>query len=66
MAKTDGATLTDPAYDVSDDEARLREALKKAGWSDKEIQLRIETHNKQVADAPVTSPGVNPHVEFVF
>ena len=66
MAKGEGAALMDPDYNVAEDEARLREGLRRAGWSEQEVQLRIDVHYKQVAEAPVTSPGVNPHVEFLF
>ena len=64
MAKAEDAALMDPDHDEAGDEARLRKGLAQAGWSEQEIQSRVDLHQTQVAEAPVTSPGVNPHVEF--
>jgi hypothetical protein len=66
LAKTEDATLVDPEHDEAQDETRLRKGFAEAGWSEEEIQSRIELHRAQEANAPVTSPGVAPHVEFIF
>jgi hypothetical protein len=66
MADAEDATLMDADHDDAADEARLREGLAQAGWSEQEIQFRIDLLQRQMAEAPVTSPGVNPHVEFIF
>jgi hypothetical protein len=66
MAKAVDATLIDPEYDDSADETRLRVALARAGWSEAEIEARINFHKTENARAPVTSPGVAPQVETQF
>lgn len=63
LADSENAALLQPGYDGAVDEARLREALKEAGWSDEQIALSIEVSNERIANAPTTSPGVNPSVE---
>lgn len=66
LAKQENAALQDPNYEPTEDEARLRKGLKRAGWSKDEIETRIELHKATVSNAPITSPGVNPHVEAMF
>src|SRR5262245_19894504 len=66
MAKAEDATLVDPEYDAAEGEFQFRKGLAQAGWSETEIELRVRLHNEQMDAAPVTSPGVNPHVEFMF
>jgi hypothetical protein len=66
LAKTEGATLCEPDYNDSGDESRIRKALALAGWSEQEIQSRVDLHRAQEAAAPVTSPGVAPHAELIF
>lgn len=66
MAKAEDAALVDPEHDEAEDEARLREGLAQAGWSEREIQQRVDLLRAQAAAAPSTSPGVNPHVESQF
>lgn len=60
------ATLEDPEYDPMEDNAKLRAALRNAGWSEAQIELRLEIDAHQVASAPNTSPGVNRRAEFIF
>jgi len=64
MADEENAAIVDPQHDDAADEARFREAMAKAGWSEPEIQQRIDAHHERVRAAPQTSPGVSPHVEF--
>src|SRR5947207_2172099 len=66
MAKAENATLVDPEHNEAEDDGRLREGLAQAGWSESEIQQRVEIYRAQSAAAPSTSPGVNPHVERQF
>lgn len=66
MAKAEDAALIRPDHEEADHEARLHHGLAQAGWSEQEIQSRIHLHQTQVTEAPVTSPGVNPHVEFIL
>lgn len=66
MAKLDGATLVNSQHDEAEDETRLRQSLALAGWSETEIEERIRIHHAQGNAAPMTSPGVNPHVEFIL
>jgi hypothetical protein len=63
MAQKETATLMDPEYDAANDEARLREGMAKAGWSQAQIDELSEVHHGRAVNAPTTSPGVNPHVE---
>jgi hypothetical protein len=63
LAKEEGAALQDPTYDPSEDEGRMRIALRAAGWTDEHIDQRIAIDRDRVRTAPLTSPGVNPHVE---
>ena len=58
------STLVDPNHDDSIDEARFREGLCAAGWSDGEAEILLRNQRAQVAQAPVTSPGISPHVEL--
>ena len=53
-------------YDPQERGNYLRQGLKEAGWSDQEIERRIEIHQQQIDSAPVTSPGINPHSEYLF
>lgn len=63
LVEDEYAALQDPAYDGAKDEARLRVALRGAGWSDEHVEQRIAFDRNRLRDAPVTSPGVNPYVE---
>jgi DNA invertase Pin-like site-specific DNA recombinase len=55
LAKHANATLMDPSYDPTADEAGLRDELAHAGWSASEIDLRIRLFKDDTAAAPVTS-----------
>jgi hypothetical protein len=66
LAKGESATLLDAEYDRSEDEAKMLAGLKDAGWSERHIQERLEIGRADFANAPVTSPGVNPAVEAHF
>ena len=66
MAEADDATIVDPRYDPKAEEDRMRSALAEAGWTSLEVEARIELHRMQSSDAPVTSPGVAPHIESIF
>ncbi len=66
LANAEDATLVDADYNPTEDEARFREGFAQAGWSEEETQFRLDVLRKQEAGAPVTSPGVSPHVEFLF
>ena len=66
MAKDEKAAIQDPDHDDAADIARLRHALADAGWTDLEVQRRIELLHTQISVAPQTSPGVHPHVEYIF
>jgi len=63
MAKEACATVVDPSHDVIQDETRLRAALRHAGWPAALIESQLAFHRADASAAPVTSPGVNPHVE---
>ncbi len=60
------ATLQNPNYNPKHDEDRLRKGLHQAGWSDEHIEQRLNIHRSQIERAPRTSPGINPHAEFIF
>lgn len=64
LAKTDDATLCEPDYNNADDEPRIRKAFALAGWSEQEIQSRVDLHRAQEAAAPVTSPGVSADLKL--
>lgn len=66
MAKSEYATLVDPEHDDAADETRIRKGYAEAGWSEDEINFRIKLLKELEASPPVTSPGVAPHVEFLF
>lgn len=57
------AAVMDPEHDESVDYARFREAMANAGWSREEIEAIEEAQRAREEEAPVTSPGVNRHVE---
>jgi hypothetical protein len=59
------AAIWDPEYDRAADEAVMREAFRQAGWRDEEVEQLIDLQRQREAAAPVTSPGVNPFVEFL-
>lgn len=63
MAADPSAAIMDPQYDSAADEARFREAMLSAGWSENEIESRLQMQQVLIAEAPVTSPGVNRDVE---
>lgn len=65
LAKADDATIFEAGHEV-EAEARMRTGLTEAGWSSAEIEERIQLHRLECANAPVTSPGVAPHVEHIF
>lgn len=60
------ATLQDPNYDPSEDDKKIQAAMREVGWLDEQIVEIIKIHQTQVENAPTTSPGVNPHAEFIF
>src|SRR5262245_39800549 len=62
-AESELATLQDPSHDEAADESRMIEGLRASGWRDEDIELVIERNRQERANAPVTSPGVNPFVE---
>lgn len=66
MAASEFAALIDPNHDYVAEEKRMRLALAEAGWSPTEIEARVQTLAEQIANAPITSAGVNPHVEFMY
>ncbi len=66
LSRAPYATLQDPNYNPEKDEAKFRVAMRQAGWSDAEIAWRMKVHKAQIEEAPTTSAGVNPHVEFMF
>lgn len=60
------ATLQDPNYDPTEDNEKFQAAMRQAGWSEEQIALRANIHREQTESAPTTSPGVNPHAEYIF
>lgn len=66
MAEAEHAAIVDPEHDHKADEARMRSGLAEADWSQSEIEARVEFQRAELAGAPVTSPGVAPHVENLF
>lgn len=66
MAKDENSAIVDPEHDDAEGERQLRSGLADAGWSPSVIDERVELHKAQVVSATITSPGVNPHVEYVF
>lgn len=62
-AKSEFAAIQDPHYDEAIDEARLVQGLKASGWKEEDAQLILQRGRIERANAPVTSPGVNPSVE---
>jgi hypothetical protein len=66
MARAEDAAMVDPDHNDKQDEDRFREGMLQAGWSDEEVSARLELHKHQIGNAPVTSPGVNPHVEMLY
>ncbi|HEY9081592.1 hypothetical protein [Magnetovibrio sp.] len=63
LANSEFATIIDDDTDNGIEDQHFREALTNAGWNSSEIEARINFHNEELANAPVTSPGVNPFVE---
>lgn len=55
-----------PSRDETEDAAGYRAAMALAGWSDSEIEAMQQAHKVREDSAPVTSPGVNRHVEAAF
>lgn len=66
LSASEYASLLDPEHDAARDAGAFWEAMKEAGWSDEETDLRVKAHEEQLREAPTTSPGVNPHVEAWF
>lgn len=66
LSRAPYATLQDRNYDPREDHSKFHFAMCQAGWSDEQIAWRIGVHEAQVESAPNTSPGVNPHAEFIF
>lgn len=62
-AESELAALQDPNHDETADEARMAEGLRASGWREDDIQFVIERNRRERANAPVTSPGVNPSIE---
>lgn len=63
LAESDLAAVEDPDHDRAADEARVVEGLTNAGWNAETIQFVLERQRMELANAPDTSPGVNPLVE---
>jgi hypothetical protein len=66
LSQQGDATLWATDHDKTNDEMRLRAGLAEAGWSSEEIEERLAAQQDRARRAPVTSPGVNPHVEAWF
>lgn len=66
LSKDPSATLQDPRYDPAEDDKKLQIGMRQAGWSEQHVKMMIANYHARIAGAPVTSPGVNPHAEFVF
>ena len=66
MAADEYATIVDADYDSKVDDDRMRLGLAQAGWSEREINQRLESQKAILANSPVTSSGVAPHVEVIF
>lgn len=62
-AESELAALQDPNHDETADELRMAQGLRASGWKDDDIRFVIERRRQEHANAPVTSPGVNPFVE---
>lgn len=62
-AEHPNASLMDPDYDPSVDDARARAGFALAGWSDENIDRILSSAFDRGSHAPVTSPGVNPSAE---
>ena len=63
LAESNFAAVQDPDHDEAADEARMIEGLTAAGWDGGTVRLVLERQRTESISAPVTSPGVNPHVE---
>jgi hypothetical protein len=63
-AESSFAAIIQPGYDPAEDEARTRQGFIAAGWPPTEVEAMIEECRVAFANAPVTSPGVAPHVEL--
>lgn len=66
LSRAPYATLQDPNYDPKEEHAKFQVAMRQAGWSDEQIAWKMKVHEAQIESAPITSPGVNPHAEFLF
>lgn len=66
LAQDEYAALVDPGHDDSDDDRRMRTAFTRAGWTEAQIATMAAARAARQADAPVTSPGVNPDVEIAL
>lgn len=66
LSKDPYATLQRADYDPTEDHKRFYAGMRQAGWSDEHIALRVKIQEEQAESAPATSPGVNPHAEFLF
>ncbi len=66
QAADEFATLADPDHDHEADEKGLRDGLAEAGWSDDEIERRIEAVRGERAPSTGDSPGVTASIERIF
>lgn len=62
-AEHPNASLIDPDYDPSADDARARAGFALAGWSAEDIDRILSAAVDRNSNAPATSPGVNPSAE---
>ncbi len=66
LAAHPAAAVWNPSQDEAADRQRGHEALRAAGWSDELIAASDAASAARIAKAPVTSPGINPHVEAQY
>lgn len=66
LAQREDAAIWDPAYDPSGDRQALAEGFRQAGWSEVEIELRLNAHDDHVARAPEPGSGVNPGAQVIY
>jgi hypothetical protein len=66
LAADPGAAINDPLHDAAHDDEQMRKGLAAAGWSSEEIEKLADLHAKRAQNSPITSPGVNRHVEAQY
>jgi hypothetical protein len=66
LSAQENASIWDSNYDPSADEARASQGFLNAGWSTAHVESIRDQQRTLLANAPRTSPGINPGSEVFF